>query len=48
MVKPIGPGDESVTKEKGWCPIFLARSLLSEEQQHDARAAIRALPLQHR
>ena len=27
------------------CPIFLAWSLLSEEQQHDARAAIRALAL---
>jgi len=27
------------------CPIVLAWSLLSEEQQHDARAAIRALAL---
>jgi len=27
------------------CPIGLAWSLLSEEQQHDARAAIRALAL---
>ena len=27
------------------CPIFLAWSLLSEEQQHDARTAIRALAL---
>ena len=27
------------------CPIALAWSLLSEEQQHDARAAIRALAL---
>jgi hypothetical protein len=27
------------------CPLALAWSLLSEEQQHDARAAIRALAL---
>ena len=27
------------------CPIFLAWSLLNEEQQHDARNAIRALAL---
>jgi len=27
------------------CPIFLAWSLLTPEQQHDARAAIRALAL---
>ena len=27
------------------CPIFLAWSLLTEKQQHDARAAIRALAL---